>query len=208
MSARRPTRWLVRLYPSSWRSRYEEEFLALLEDVRLTAPVVADVVVTAAVAHVDEWIVRPRADGWRDAALTEKGIAMIRILLTLLVLGTTAMAAFGTLHAVWFDSDVSAFRAFAAVSFAVPVAVGVLTLLALVQVAPTTRGRLARPTAMAALLLIPLGVIGVIAVLLIGYSSGDYEWAIVTTNAALVVQGALTALYFSDRIGGRGLLTS
>jgi hypothetical protein len=208
MSSRRPTRWLVRLYPRSWRYRYEQEFLALLEDVRLSSPVVADVVVKAAVAHLDEWIIRPRHGGWREAALTEKGNSMIRTLLALLALGTTAMAAFGTLHAVWFDTDVSEFRAFAAVSFAVPVAVGVLTLVTLVQSRPNSHGRLARLTAAAALLLIPLGVVGVIAALLIGYRSGDYEWAIATTNAALVVQGALTALYFSDRLGGRRLLTS
>jgi hypothetical protein len=206
MSPGRPATWLMRLYPRGWRSRYEEEFVALLEDVPLSPAVVADVLVRAAVAHLDDWIVRP-PHGWRDVALTQKGNSMVKTLLLPLVLATTAMAAYGTLHAIWFDPDVSAFRAFAALSFAVPVAVGMLTLVALVQSAHT-RGRLARVTAAAGLLVMAIGVAGVIAVLLIGFRSGDYEWAIATTNAALVVQGALTALYFSDRLKGRGLLTS
>ncbi len=37
-------RWLVRLYPRAWRRRYEEEFVALLEEQPLTLGVVFDVV--------------------------------------------------------------------------------------------------------------------------------------------------------------------
>src|SRR6266849_4370706 len=37
-------RWLVRLYPRAWRRRYEEEFVALLEEQPLTINVVLDVV--------------------------------------------------------------------------------------------------------------------------------------------------------------------
>jgi hypothetical protein len=196
-------RLLVRLYPRNWRTRYETEFLALLDDVPMTPSVALDVVATAALARLEEWIVRSPDGGWRDVTLTEKGGSMIRTLLAMLVLGTTAMAAFGSAHAIWSDPDVSAFRGFAALSFALPVAIGVLTLVALVQVPPRSPGRLARPTAAAALLLIPIGIVGVIAVLLVGYGSGDYEWAIATTNAALIVQGVLTALYFSNRLTGR-----
>lgn len=208
MSSPGRKRWLVRLYPRGWRARYEEEFVALLADLPVTSSVLVDIALRAAMAHLDEWIARPRQGDWRDAVLTEKGGSMMRTVLLFLVLATTAMAAFGTLHAIWFDPDVSAFRAFAAVSFAVPVPVGVLTLVALLQGPSIAHGPLARLTAAAGLLLIPIGVVGVIAVLLIGYRSGDYEWGIATANAALAVQGALTALYFSDRLRGRGVLVS
>ncbi|MGZ3297572.1 MAG: hypothetical protein ACXU8O_01040 [Asticcacaulis sp.] len=47
MSARRH-HWLIRLFPRSWRERYGEEFLALLEVEGLTLAVLADTVKTAA----------------------------------------------------------------------------------------------------------------------------------------------------------------
>jgi hypothetical protein len=49
------SRWIrlaVRLYPAAWRDRYGDEFGALLEETRLSIPVLFDVVVAAADAHV------------------------------------------------------------------------------------------------------------------------------------------------------------
>lgn len=39
--------WLLRLYPRSWRERYEEEMLAVLEDHKITAATVVDLVIGA-----------------------------------------------------------------------------------------------------------------------------------------------------------------
>lgn len=40
-------RWVLRLYPSSWRSRYEEEFVALLEERQLSAGDAVDIALAA-----------------------------------------------------------------------------------------------------------------------------------------------------------------
>jgi hypothetical protein len=45
-------RWLVALYPETWRERYEEEFLALLEDCPLSCASLIDVMVSALDAHL------------------------------------------------------------------------------------------------------------------------------------------------------------
>ena len=46
---------LVRLYPRRWRRRYEEEFRALLEDERGSAPRLLDIVSGAIKAHCDPY---------------------------------------------------------------------------------------------------------------------------------------------------------
>jgi hypothetical protein len=196
-------RTLRRLYPASWRRRYGAEFAALLEDVRITPGVVADIVRGATFAHLDELIARR---GGRIWALTQKGDPMLRTFLALLVLGTTALFGFGTVHSIWFDEDVSAFRFMSGVSFAVPVAIGVITLLALVRLTTDRTDLLGRITLAGGLLLVPIGVVGLIAALALGQRSGDYEWGIATGNAALVLQGVLTALYFSGRLRSDGSL--
>lgn len=45
-------RWLVRLYPAAWRTRYGEEFVALLEDRPPSARQVIDIVLGAIDAHL------------------------------------------------------------------------------------------------------------------------------------------------------------
>ncbi|TNJ67380.1 hypothetical protein FE784_05335 [Paenibacillus hemerocallicola] len=47
------SKWLLRLYPASWRSRYEEEFLAMLGEYRsLRLSDVFDVMLGAVDAHI------------------------------------------------------------------------------------------------------------------------------------------------------------
>jgi hypothetical protein len=43
MSRARFIGWLVRLYPTAWRTRYGDEFADLLEQTPLTLPIVLDV---------------------------------------------------------------------------------------------------------------------------------------------------------------------
>jgi DnaJ family protein C protein 28 len=50
-------RWLLRLYPSAWRERYGEEYLALLEQLPASPRVVADALLGAADAHLHPRIV-------------------------------------------------------------------------------------------------------------------------------------------------------
>ena len=47
--ARSATRdaWLVRLYPAGWRERYEDEFVAMLEDARPSLTDYADILLGA-----------------------------------------------------------------------------------------------------------------------------------------------------------------
>lgn len=45
-------RWLVALYPDAWRERYEDEFLALLEQCPLSLMSLIDVIVSALDAHL------------------------------------------------------------------------------------------------------------------------------------------------------------
>ena len=43
-----PSRWVrlaIRLYPAAWRDRYGDEFGALLEETRMSIPVLFDVLV-------------------------------------------------------------------------------------------------------------------------------------------------------------------
>lgn len=51
MMLRNP-RWLLQLYPATWRERYGDEFAALLEDCPLTLPALADVLLGALDAHI------------------------------------------------------------------------------------------------------------------------------------------------------------
>ncbi|MBZ0321212.1 MAG: hypothetical protein K8L91_32660 [Anaerolineae bacterium] len=48
-------KWLVRLYPKQWRKRYEVEFLATLEQMRLTPLQILDVVFGAMDAHLKQF---------------------------------------------------------------------------------------------------------------------------------------------------------
>ena len=50
MSAK--TRWLVRLYPQAWRERYEEEFVAMLEQRSISLLDVLDMVLGALEARL------------------------------------------------------------------------------------------------------------------------------------------------------------
>lgn len=65
--------FLLRLFPSGWRRRYEEEFLALLEECRLTPMVIWDVIIAAFIAHhelcIGEDVTIPPEDGPGDAPL-------------------------------------------------------------------------------------------------------------------------------------------
>jgi hypothetical protein len=49
-------KWLVRLYPPAWRARYQDEFVTLLEDRRITPSIAFDIVRGAA----DAWLRGPR----------------------------------------------------------------------------------------------------------------------------------------------------
>ena len=40
-------KWLVKLYPKKWRDRYEDEFLYILENKKLTFLEILDVVINA-----------------------------------------------------------------------------------------------------------------------------------------------------------------
>ncbi|MCL6631956.1 MAG: hypothetical protein K6T63_04915 [Alicyclobacillus herbarius] len=46
-------RWLIRLYPSRWRERYEEEMLAVLEEHTVTTATVLDLLMGALDAHLN-----------------------------------------------------------------------------------------------------------------------------------------------------------
>jgi hypothetical protein len=61
----RLVRWLVRLYPRAWRGRYEEEFVAMLEQGRLSVRDLFDVALGAA----DAWL--------RPQVLYEGGLVMV-----------------------------------------------------------------------------------------------------------------------------------
>ncbi len=52
--------WLMRLYPQTWRARYGEEFLALLEQCSLSAGVIADVALGALDARLHSDVVTGR----------------------------------------------------------------------------------------------------------------------------------------------------
>jgi hypothetical protein len=199
---------LLALYPRAWRERYGTEFVALLDELEPTPALIADIAVGAIGAHFDELVERPAGRGLTGWTLTKRGDSMVRALLALLTVGTTAVAAFATFHALWLDTDASPFRALAALSFAVPAVIGVFTLIALVRVPPGSRHQVARTATAIGVLLIVIGIVGGLNVLVIGMRTGDYEGWVATVDAALVVQGALTALYFSGRLDGSELTTS
>ncbi|MDA8206552.1 MAG: hypothetical protein M0Z36_10815 [Thermaerobacter sp.] len=47
-------RWLLGLYPTAWRARYEEEMAALLADYPVTIGTVLDLLLGALDAHLNE----------------------------------------------------------------------------------------------------------------------------------------------------------
>jgi hypothetical protein len=71
---KRPSR-LLRLYPSRWRARYEDEFLALLEDLGPSRGLVLDVAIAAVRARLEEFSAgrRPRV----ASGLTSGGELMV-----------------------------------------------------------------------------------------------------------------------------------
>ena len=48
-------RWLLCLYPRTWRRRYEAEFMALLEERGLILTDVLDIILGALDAHLQHW---------------------------------------------------------------------------------------------------------------------------------------------------------
>ncbi len=77
-------KWLVRLYPPAWRERYEDEFLAVLEERRITPSVVLDICRGA----VDAWLRGPRS----ALGLVGIGLALAAYALTSWVLAATRRA--------------------------------------------------------------------------------------------------------------------
>ena len=77
-------KWLVRLYPPGWRERYEEEFLAVLEQRRITPAIAFDVCRGAA----DAWLRGPRG----PLGFAGIGLALAAYALASLVLATTRRA--------------------------------------------------------------------------------------------------------------------
>jgi hypothetical protein len=67
---------LVRLYPRAWRERYEDEFLALLDQTPLTASIAVDLLVCAirervrATMHFDPQPVSRARELWRGGIIT------------------------------------------------------------------------------------------------------------------------------------------
>jgi hypothetical protein len=68
-------KWLVRLYPRIWRERYEEEFVALLEQYPPTLMDILDIVLGALDAHLN-----PRSGNERTVMLNKMRAATIAIL--------------------------------------------------------------------------------------------------------------------------------
>lgn len=76
-------RWLLRLYPRSWRDRYEEEMLAVLDDHKITAATVVDLVMGAIDANL-------HYDG-----MSEGGIHMVNRMRSGIVMFFCAFMLFG-----------------------------------------------------------------------------------------------------------------
>ncbi len=84
---------LVRLYPSRWRRRYEEEFCALLEEERCSARLFFDVAVGALAARLDPYPAPTLEDRAMTARRTETAAAFLAALLVLPALLLLASAA-------------------------------------------------------------------------------------------------------------------
>ena len=81
----RSARWLLSLYPAGWRDRYGAEFIALLEDSRLTWSVLFDVIAGAG----REWsraFVQAWSDLLHDARLGARSLSRTPVLTTMAVL--------------------------------------------------------------------------------------------------------------------------
>jgi hypothetical protein len=201
-------RRLLRLYPRRWRERYGDEFAALLEELGPTPALIGDIVRGAFVAHFDRFVERPADGGVRRWMLTGAGDAVVRKLIAVLALSTTLTSFFGPAMVVRpLGPEVMTAHALAVIPLFVSIAVGGLTLVAVLAPAPGPQSN-RRFVCVAGLVLAAAGIVGAINVLELGRLTGDYEWGIANVHVALVVQGVLTALYFSDRLGGRGLLAS
>jgi hypothetical protein len=77
-------KWLVRLYPPRWRERYEKEFLAVLEEHRITPSIAFDVCRGAA----DAWLRGPRG----PLGIVGIGLALAAYALASWVLAATRRA--------------------------------------------------------------------------------------------------------------------
>lgn len=69
----RPHAWLLRLYPSAWRARYGDEFLALLADLRLSPIDLLDITLGALDARLTEPRARAEADACERDAMNALG---------------------------------------------------------------------------------------------------------------------------------------
>ena len=68
----RSIKWLIRLYPRGWRERYEEEFVAMLEQRPMSFADVLDVVLGALDAHLDPQVgerIAPMVNRMRAATI-------------------------------------------------------------------------------------------------------------------------------------------
>jgi hypothetical protein len=84
---------LVRLYPSRWRRRYEDEFRALLEQERWSARLLLDVVAGALAARLDPYAVSPQEEHAMTSRRVETTAALAATLLVLPAVVLLASAA-------------------------------------------------------------------------------------------------------------------
>jgi hypothetical protein len=83
--------WLVQLYPTSWRSRYEAEFSALLEECMNSPLVVLDVVMGAIDAHLH--LVKEDNPNWRMINMGNITRKKEVIVAAIMAISTTAVVA-------------------------------------------------------------------------------------------------------------------
>ncbi len=86
----RQHRWVLLLFPRTWRDRYAEEFLALLEAEGLTLAAVADIAKTAALERITNLFTKRRramaAGPPNPIALSTKPSAILPVLMSLAAL--------------------------------------------------------------------------------------------------------------------------
>jgi hypothetical protein len=86
-------RLLVRLYPSRWRRRYEDEFGAILEQESWSARLIVDVVAGALAARLDPYPVSPQEERAMPPRRMETAAAFAATLLVLPAVVLLASAA-------------------------------------------------------------------------------------------------------------------
>ena len=95
--------WLVRLYPPAWRTRYGDEFQALLEECSISLPDVIDIIIGAVDARL--LFNLGVQSNWRFAdMMSRRGLAIIGSMVmaaAVLDLSAAAIAAFA-----WFEGNV------------------------------------------------------------------------------------------------------